>query len=89
MLHKLIILIVQVIEIYSLLLIVWVIGSWFASFRANKIYRWIDSIVYPYASLFRKLIPPVGGFDFSVILAFFVLVIAQKIILGLLLPVVL
>lgn len=70
---KLVSLLLQAIEIYSYLLIIWVIGSWFPQLHRTKFYRWIESVVYPYTKIFRGLIPPIGGFDFSVILAFIVL----------------
>lgn len=77
---KLILLLIQAIEIYSYILVIWVIGSWFPQFTTTKFYAFISSIVYPYARLFRGLIPPVGGFDFSVIVAFLALDLIQWIL---------
>jgi YggT family protein len=73
-------LLVQAIELYSYLLVIWVIGSWFPQLHGSKFYRWVDSVVYPYARMFRGIIPPLGGFDFSVIFAFLVLNLIQWII---------
>ena len=84
MLNKLILLLVQAIEIYSYLLLAWVILSWFPQMTSSKIYRFIDQLVYPYAKIFRGLIPPMGGFDFSVIVAFLVLSLIQKMVASLL-----
>lgn len=80
MLVKLIALLIQAIEIYSYILLIWVIGSWFPQFTTTKFYAYIDKIVYPYAKLFRGIIPPVGGFDFSVIIAFLCLNLLQYIL---------
>ncbi len=80
MLVKLIALLIQAIEIYSYILLIWVIGSWFPQFTTTKFYAYIDKIVYPYAKLFRGIIPPVGGFDFSVIVAFLCLNLLQYIL---------
>ena len=80
---KLIELLVQAVELYSYLLVIWVIGSWFPQLHGSKFYRWIDSVVYPYAKIFRGLIPPLGGFDFSVVLAFILLELIQGLILSL------
>lgn len=80
MLVKLIALLIQAIEIYSYILLIWVIGSWFPQFTSTKFYAYIDKIVYPYAKLFRGIIPPVGGFDFSVIIAFLCLNLLQYIL---------
>lgn len=82
--NKLAILLVQAIEIYSFMLLIWVIGSWFPQIQGNKFYRFIDQLVYPYAKIFRGLIPPIGGFDLSVIIAFIALGILQRIVASLL-----
>ena len=84
MLNKLILLVVQAIELYSYLLLAWVILSWFPQVTMTKWYRFIDQLVYPYAKIFRGLIPPFGGFDFSVIVAFLVLSILQRMVMSLL-----
>ena len=80
---KLLLLLIQAIQIYSYLLIIWVIGSWFPQLRSTDFYRWVDKLVDPYARIFRGVIPSVGGFDFSVIIAFIVLDIAQKLLFSL------
>lgn len=81
--HKLVLILLKMIEIYSFLLLIWVLGSWFPQFQGSKAYIWIDSVVQPYARVFRGLIPPMGGFDFSVILAFIALGVLQNIIASL------
>ncbi len=80
---KLISLLLQAIEIYSFLIVIWVIGSWFPQLQGTKFYRWIDSVVYPYTKLFRGLIPPIGGFDFSVIFAFLALELLRALLASL------
>lgn len=78
--NKLAILIIQAIEIYSYVMLIWVIGSWFPQLHSSRFYQAIDKIVYPYAKIFRSVIPPIGGFDFSVIVAFLVLGLVQKLL---------
>ena len=73
MINKLIALILQMIQIYSYMLLTWVIGSWFPRFTITKFYQFLDKVVQPYISIFRSVIPPLGGFDFSVVVAFIVL----------------
>jgi YggT family protein len=61
-----------------------IIGSWFPSF-ANS--RWMSFVAFytnPYLNLFRKIIPPLGNFDLSPILAFFALQILESFIIRLL-----
>lgn len=77
-------LLLQAIEIYSYMLLIWVIGSWFPQIQGTKFYRFIDQAVAPYAKIFRNIIPPLGGFDFSVIVAFIALGLIQRIIASLL-----
>jgi YggT family protein len=43
----------------------------------------VSSITDPYLNAFRGLIPPVGGLDFSAIVAFIVLSLAQQLLGGL------
>jgi YggT family protein len=83
MLNKLILLLVQAIEIYSYMLLAWVIFSWFPQVTSSKFYRYLDQLIYPYAKIFRGIIPPIGGFDFSVIVAFLVLSIIQRMLASL------
>lgn len=77
-------LLLQAIEIYSYMLLIWVIGSWFPQIQGSKFYLFIDQLVAPYARIFRKFIPPLGGFDFSVIIAFIALGLLQRIVASLL-----
>lgn len=86
MLTKLIIITIQAIEIYSYMVLIWVIGSWFPQFQNNKFYRFIDQAVEPYARIFRRIIPPIGGFDFSIIIGFFVLSIMQRLLAAVAMP---
>lgn len=66
-------LLLEVVILYQWLLIIWAICSWFPQVPTTKFYQFIDKLVSPYAKIFRGLIPPVGGFDFSVIIAILVL----------------
>ena len=63
------------IEIYVFLILVYCILSWIP--RKGKVLGTIDyyiaRIVEPYLNIFRKIMPPVGGIDFSPILAILVL----------------
>lgn len=85
MLAKLVKLLIDAIEIYSYILLVWVIGTWFPQFHGTKFFKVIEQLVYPYAKIFRNLIPPIGGFDFSVIVAFIALSVLQRLIASILL----
>lgn len=62
------------VQIYSTLLIIRVLLTWFPSINwYNQPFAALSQISDPYLNLFRSVIPPLGGIDFSPILAFLVL----------------
>ena len=64
----------QTLRIYSLLLLVRVLLTWFPSIDwSNGILSALCSITDPYLNIFRGVIPPIGGIDISSILAFLLL----------------
>jgi len=63
----------QAIVIYSYALIIYILMSWFPNARDTGIGRFLASICEPYLEPFRKIIPTIGMFDFSPIVAFLVL----------------
>jgi YggT family protein len=82
-------LLAYLVHLYSVLLLVYCILSWFPQSRypgtLNKIYTFLQKIVNPYLSVFRRVIPPIGGtIDISPIIAMLVLEFATRIIISLL-----
>jgi YggT family protein len=68
--------------IYTFLLFVRIVGSWFPAFAAHKLMRFVAFYTDPYLNLFRRLIPPIGGrLDLSPILGFLGLQIMEYLIL--------
>ena len=68
--------IVQLANVYSFLIFIYVLMSWFPVNRGilADIYTTLGKICDPYLNLFRKFIPPIGGFvDVSPIVALLVL----------------
>jgi YggT family protein len=64
----------QFLSIYTVLLIIRILLSWFPNLDwSNPLLSGLCQITDPYLNLFRSIIPPIGGMDFSPILAFFVL----------------
>ena len=64
----------QTLRIYSILLLVRVLLTWFPSIDwSNGILSALCSITDPYLNIFRGIIPPIGGFDISSLLAFLLL----------------
>jgi YggT family protein len=69
---------VKTLQIYTLVLIVRVLLSWFPNLDwGNPILSAICSISDPFLNVFRGLIPPIGGIDLSAIVAFFSLQLLQ------------
>ena len=63
-----------IIQFYALLILVYVIISWFRpSGFLYEIFHVIGTLVEPYISLFRRFIPPTGAVDFSPLVAILVL----------------
>ena len=62
-------------DFYMLLIFAYVIMSWFPTMSGwvATLYEALSRICEPYLRLFRKIIPPVGGLDFSPIVAVVVL----------------
>jgi YggT family protein len=71
----------QTISIYTLVLLVRVLLSWFPNLDwSNPILTSVSSITDPYLNAFRGLIPPLGGLDLSAILAFLTLQLLQTLL---------
>ncbi|MEO1373616.1 MAG: YggT family protein [Rivularia sp. (in: cyanobacteria)] len=62
---------VTFVQIYSTLMIIRVLLTWFPQIDwYNQPFAALSQITDPYLNLFRNIIPPLGGIDFSPILAF-------------------
>lgn len=67
--------------IYTTLLAVRIIASWFPSARGQLWLYWMSRLTDPYLNLFRRIIPPIGGvLDLSPMLGFLVLQFLEKFI---------
>jgi uncharacterized protein YggT (Ycf19 family) len=75
-----------IIRFYEILIVVYVLMSWFPVDRGGlyDIYRVLGSLAEPYVGIFRRIIPPLGGFDFSPMVALIVLDFVRVALSGLL-----
>lgn len=74
----------QFVQIYSILLIIRVLLSWFPNISwGSQPFAALSQITDPYLNLFRSIIPPLGGMDFSPILAFLLLNVLSSLLLSL------
>lgn len=72
---------VQFLALYQLVLIVRILLTWFQTMDwANQIASFLSPITDPFLNLFRSFVPPLGGIDFSPMLAFFAIYILQQLL---------
>jgi YggT family protein len=73
------------VQIYVALMIIRVLLSWFPNINwYDPPFSILSQLTDPYLNLFRSIIPPLGGIDFSPMIAFFVLQFGSQILLNLL-----
>ncbi len=63
--------IISAIQIYSILLIIYILMSWVPASRETKFGKILAKIAEPYLGFFRKFIPPLGMIDISPIVGIF------------------
>ena len=69
------------VSLYSYLLIIRVLLTWFPTVDwSSQPFAALSQISDPYLNLFRSIIPPLGGMDFSPILAFLALDLVGKVL---------
>ncbi|MBD2103204.1 YggT family protein [Leptolyngbya sp. FACHB-261] len=67
------------VSIYLALLFIRVILSWFPTIDwSNPFFSTLSQLTDPYLNLFRRFVPPLGGIDFSPLLAFLLLQFLQS-----------
>ncbi|MBR8834551.1 MAG: YggT family protein [Stigonema ocellatum SAG 48.90 = DSM 106950] len=71
------------ISIYQTLLIIRILLTWFPNIDwYNQPFAALSQITDPFLNLFRSIIPPLGGIDFSPMLAFLALSLATMVLSG-------
>lgn len=69
-----------ILKIYFWALIIMVIASWLAPYSQHPVLVLVHQITEPICAPARKLIPPMGGLDFSIILVFAFIYIIDNIL---------
>jgi YggT family protein len=71
-------------SIYLILLFIRVLLSWFPNVNwFDPPFSILSQLTDPYLNLFRSIIPPLGGMDFSPFLAFLLLQVLQQVVASL------
>lgn len=79
--------VMRLFEFYEILVVVWCILSWIPfspDGLLGDVAAVIDRIVHPYVGIFQRFIPPVGGLDFSPVIALVVLSFIERLVVGIL-----
>ena len=84
----LVFLISKAIDVYCIIIIVWVIVSWIPNLsrQYRGFVRLLDKLTYPVLRPFRRILSPykTGGLDLSPLLAILALRVVQRLLWGLL-----
>jgi YggT family protein len=73
----------RTVSIYTLVLLVRVLLSWFPNLDwSNPLLSSVSAITDPYLNAFRNLIPPLGGLDLSALVALLVLQLGEQLLTG-------
>lgn len=67
-------------QVYMIMLFVRILVSWVPEFQGHQIVRFIAFYTDPYLNIFRKIIPPLGMFDISPIVAFLCLGVLEQLV---------
>ncbi len=73
--------------VYILLLFAYILTSWIRlPYRPwlNRVQRFLYDVCDPYLRIFRRFLPPLGPLDLSPMVAIFVLLIVQNVLVSLL-----
>jgi YggT family protein len=74
---------VTFVNLYTLILTVRILLSWFPNINwYDPPFSILSQLTDPYLNLFRSIIPPLGGLDLSPIIAFFVLQIVSQLLVS-------
>ena len=71
-------------EAYTFIMLARVLLSWFPVDPSNPLVRIVHQLTEPLLSPIRRLLPQSGALDFSPIVAFVVLIVAEQIVLRIL-----
>jgi YggT family protein len=68
-------------QVYTLMLFARILASWVPQINQYRIMQFVGYYTDPYLNLFRRVIPPLGMFDISPIIAFLCLSFIQNLLI--------
>ncbi|WP_255376992.1 YggT family protein [Collinsella sp. An7] len=75
------------VNFYEMLLLVYIILTWFPLREGGIVYdiaMVLRSLCEPFLGIFRRFIPPMGGIDFSPVIAVLALNVVARLVIGIL-----
>ena len=80
--ESIILVLAAMLRLYSLMLVVYALLSWIMhEHHYPPAIRWLQSMVEPFLTPIRKIIPPIGGIDVSVLAALLIIEMIRSFIL--------
>ena len=71
-------------QVYILLILAYVLTTWIRMpYALHRVQRFLDDVCEPYIRIFRRFLPNVGPLDLSPLVAIVTLVVAQRLLVGL------
>ena len=77
-------LLLTLLKLYSYVVIIRVVFSWMNPNPSNPLVRFVYVVTEPVLAPVRRVLPPMGGFDFSPIVVFIAIAILTRILNGML-----
>ena len=59
----------SMLRLFSLMLVIYALLSWVITDPRHSVFRFLQSMVEPVLNPIRKVLPPMGGFDISIVAA--------------------
>ena len=59
----------SMLRLFSLMLVIYALLSWVIADSRHPVFRFLQSMVEPVLNPIRKVLPPMGGFDISIVAA--------------------
>ena len=59
----------SMLRLFSLMLVIYALLSWVITDPRHLVFRFLQSMVEPVLNPIRKVLPPMGGFDISIVAA--------------------
>ena len=59
----------SLLRLFSLMLVIYALLSWVIADSRHPVFRFLESMVEPVLNPLRKVLPPIAGFDISIVAA--------------------